>query len=181
MSTTKQRQMLLDLAFVVENGYECEEFHIPQFEMSTFGKSTYCGTVACIAGTAVWLWDHSTFEQCVDFYPRQIHNTAESVLGLTHGQSQALFLPVQMREIKRHHAAAMLRWFADHPNADCWAIDDHWRTLMMSLPRNPPERSEALSEPPAAELPPVKLRLPLPRTDDALPGPEPLAIADFST
>lgn len=87
------------------------EMEPERFDMSVYGnwETGYdCGTVGCIAGWTVWLFDREKY--AVDKFNEYI---AGEILGLTNSESEFLFYarwhPMGMNHVTAAEAAAELR------------------------------------------------------------------------
>lgn len=106
-----------------------------RLDMGKFGRRTECGTVACIAGTAVLLWDKSHWWAEVDPGveildaaaaepgPASGIEAAIDILDLTWEQATRLFWPPDFdtRPRTREEAAAVLRRLAETGVAE-WEV-----------------------------------------------------------
>lgn len=112
---------------------------VPQFDMTTFckGRGPICETSACIAGSAVALFQPDAYTRWVSdttILSFDFEATAQDILGLTDEQAHTLFFcctyDYVLENIQLHHAVAMLRWLARHPDASKDAIMNMWIELV---------------------------------------------------
>lgn len=141
-SSVNRRLRFLQLAEFIEA--EAREADAPAFDMGTYGQTEPCNTAACIAGTAVWLWDRKAWDRAMDILTSGnwvgadlrsradliIDRAAKRLLGLRQEKADQLFVPENIGYVQRHDAAAVLRWLADHPNARARSVEKKWEEIM---------------------------------------------------
>lgn len=155
---TVNSQRCSDLADAIKDRQQSRALvPLPGFDMKVWGRvvSTtehwresqserdvnICGTVGCIAGCAVAMFDPVSYRRLVvglpvgrdleTGYEEGFDDVARRLLDLDEDQSDALFTPSIGTDIVRwQDAVAALRWLADNPDADGDAIEEQWKELI---------------------------------------------------
>jgi hypothetical protein len=157
---TVNAQRCSDLADAITHRQQSQALvPLPDFDMKVWGRvvSTkqhwrnedtkseldvnICGTVGCIAGCAVAMFDPVSFRRLIvglpvfdnQGYELGFDDIARRLLDMDDDQDQAdaLFIPTIGTDIVRwQDAVAMLHWLASHPDADGDAIEEQWKNLI---------------------------------------------------
>ncbi len=115
---TETQQRCLELADIIETNINSNH----KFDMDTWFKKTECGTIGCIAGTAVLHFDPTfVLKHCYNTSNEVNQQTnicirARELLGLTNIESADLFTPLEdidYNEITPQLAATVIRRFVE--------------------------------------------------------------------